>query len=234
MSLPARLWLSVRSSSERASTCSVCSTHNCGFEGEAEGEREDVAVLLFAPRVLVHAVVRVDEDDETSLLERSPYRLEGVVVEALADTARAHDDALEVREGGDLLHCRDEGLGGRPRDEREEAEAVEPLEALLLGEGGPGRAVRLEVVVELACERVGGRGGEEVEPWIRGAAYSITLGSPALLDVREGVEKTHLTTDTSMACRSMNLSFSSLSQYYARRATSASAMLRMPGERERR
>ena len=115
----------------------VCTTYDRCFEGEAECEREDVAVLLVAPCVLVHAVVRVEEDDEAGLLERGPHRFEGVVVEALADAARAHDDALEVREGGDLLHCRDEGLGGRPRDEREEAEAVQPLDGVV-GERGAG------------------------------------------------------------------------------------------------
>ena len=84
----------------------------------------------------------MEEDDKPRLLERGPDGLEGVVVETLADTARAHDDALQVREGSDLVDRREQGLGRRSRNEREQAEAVEPLDAGAgLWEGGPGGAV---------------------------------------------------------------------------------------------
>ena len=121
-----------------------------------------MTIILSPPGALVHAVVWVQEHDQPSVRKRLPDRIKSIIIQALSDPPRAHDDALEVREGGDLLHCRDEGLGGRPRDEREEAEAVQPLEALLLGGRGPSRAVRLEIVVELAGQRMGRAGREKV------------------------------------------------------------------------
>ena len=55
-----------------------------GLEREAEREREDVPVLFLAPRLAVYSIVRVQEHDEAGLRECPPYRLERIVVEALA------------------------------------------------------------------------------------------------------------------------------------------------------
>lgn len=144
-------------------------THDGGLEREAEREREDVPVVLGAPLLAVHAVVRVEEHDEAGVLECGPHGLERVVVEAVPEAARAHDDALEMREGGDVVHGVEQGRGGDLWDEREEAEAVELLERAPC-EGGRRGAVRLEVVVELVGELMCGGGGQEVEPWVRRAA----------------------------------------------------------------
>ena len=55
------------------------------LEGEAEREREDVPVRLFAPRAAVHAVVRVQEDELVVLLQCCIYGFQGWVVEPLAE-----------------------------------------------------------------------------------------------------------------------------------------------------
>ena len=91
-------------------------THDGRLEGKAEGKRENVPVLLFAPHVL-QTVVGVQEHDKPRLLERSPYGLEGGIVEALAKPTRAHDNASQVGEGRDLLNGAQQRLGRRLWDE---------------------------------------------------------------------------------------------------------------------
>lgn len=84
-------------------------------------------VLARAPRLPVHAVVRVQEHDEPRIRERGPHRLERVVVQAVSEAAGAHDHAAEVRKPRNLLDCAHERVGGCVWHEREKSEAVQPL-----------------------------------------------------------------------------------------------------------
>lgn len=199
--------------------------YDCGLEREAQREGKDVPVLLLAPGLGVHAVVRVQEHDEPRLRDRLPHGLERVVVEALADAARAHDDAAQVREPGDLLDGLEQRGDGRLARERQQAEAVQPAQRRRVVHLGRRRAVRLEVGVQLAGEDVGGRGGEKVKPWVRRAFGWERVSGCRVLRVSAAVGRVgaHLTMETSMPCLSMNLSFSFLSQYCKARSFRASA-----------
>lgn len=140
-----------------------------GFEGEAEREGEDVAVVFGAERRGADAVVRVEEDEEVRRGEGGPDGFEPLVVEADAEASGAHDDAFEVGEGGDLGDGFEEEGRGDVVAEREEAEGVEALERRVGGDFGGGAAEGVEVCVEVFREGVGVGGGEEVEPGVRWA-----------------------------------------------------------------
>jgi hypothetical protein len=66
----------------------------------------ELTVIALSPCSAVNAVVRVQEHHEASTGERLPDRLQGLIIEALAEACRAHDDATKVRESGDLLNRR--------------------------------------------------------------------------------------------------------------------------------
>jgi hypothetical protein len=131
----------------------------------------ELTVVAFSPCPAVNAVVRVQEHDEACTGERLPDGLQGLIIEALAEACRAHDDATKVRESGDLLNSRDQRGRGGLRHQRKEAEAVEALELGRCGsEQRSCRAVMLEVLVQLLGKRLRGVCRKEVEPWVRRAA----------------------------------------------------------------
>lgn len=72
---------------------------------ESQREREDVPVVVLTEGLLgacAEPVVRVEEDDEACGGEGGPDGFEGFVVEPVAESARAEDDAAQVGEGADV------------------------------------------------------------------------------------------------------------------------------------
>ena len=134
------------------------------FEGEAEGEREHVAVVAGAGAVdgAGEAVVRVEEDGEGFFRERRPDGFEeGVVEAAVGEAGGAEDDAADVWVGGgrEAVDFGDD-VGGRG-GEREGGEGEESVSEFWRAADG------FEFVVD------GSRPGdavvraEEVEPGVR-------------------------------------------------------------------
>lgn len=72
--------------------------YNGGFEREAEGERKNVTVVLFAPccATTFYTIVRVQEHDEPRFGNCRPHWFESFVVQALAKPSCAHDDTLQM------------------------------------------------------------------------------------------------------------------------------------------
>lgn len=69
-------------------------THNCGFEGEAQGKRKDVPVVFVTPSFPVNAIVRMKEDNQASFLYRCPNGIESLIVKAAANSSGAHDQTF--------------------------------------------------------------------------------------------------------------------------------------------
>ncbi len=160
-----------------------------GLEGKAEGEGEDVSVVLRTERGCADAVVGVEEHDEAGVCERGPERLEPGVVETAADASGADDDALEVGEGCDVGDRLEQARGGDVVAEGQEAERVEALER---GNLGCCAADGVEVCVEVVREGVRVCRREEVEPRVGWAVersaidrrvFSVTARSPEEGDV---------------------------------------------------
>lgn len=138
-----------------------------------------------------------DKDDEA---RRSDCLVDGLhlwVVEALADALGAHDDAAQVAQALDLLERLDDLLARDAGDERERAERKQALLRLCRvrrRRGSLFRTVRLAVLLHVVVEhsgRVDGLGGS------RKSSHGLASD----------------TTETSIPCVSMNLTFSARSQY---------------------
>jgi hypothetical protein len=59
----------------------------------------------------IDTIVGVKEYDKAGLFKRSPYRIKGLVIEALADPARAHYNSFQIRQLGYLFDCFQESSG---------------------------------------------------------------------------------------------------------------------------
>ena len=103
-----------------------------------------MSILLLAKRLRIDAIMRVQEHNQPSLLQRLPNRLQPLIVEPLPDSPRAEDDSAQVLERRDLLDGFKERADGDVWHEREEAKPVQPLEC---AEGGCRRAVRFKLLV---------------------------------------------------------------------------------------
>lgn len=215
----------------------MATTNNGRLEGEAERKGEDVSVVLLTKRAL-DAVVWVlrardyqksltksivspvaithHENSQPSLRNRRPDWLHRLVIESLSESFRAHDHASQVRKALNLVD------GFKHLDELDsghEWQAPERKQALLRERGkflafgcfsrSVGRAVRLNVGVELDRGRDGLLGREEVEPRVRERNNLGSRCGSAVALIR--CRGTH--TVTSIPWVSMNAIFSFRSQY---------------------
>lgn len=78
-----------------------------------------MSVFLFTIRRRIDAIMRVQEHDQASLLNRSPDRVKRRIIETFAYTFCTHDQSLEVRKGRNLVDDFQQSTGGNGRDERE-------------------------------------------------------------------------------------------------------------------